>query len=318
MPSRTRPVLKAGFETTGSTRWIIQAITSLGLDHKQGFALDLQLHQQQGDAYRTAPEAALHAGAIDLIDTDWLSICRARAAGTPLVAGCPYGRIMGGLVARVAADIPTLECLRERRVGLLRETDKNWKVLRAWAKQAHGFDPAAHCEIQVIPSKSDLEARLQDGRIDAAIIFWHRIPQLLSTPGLHEVCDVVDLVEALIGTSPATTFFAFREAYIASHPQVVAGFCRAYGEAIQTLIEQPTVWSSIVGLPPSDARDDLYSRWQKRMVTQWSAQDFEHLVQLHEQVCKIDERPLAAPASHWFRPVPAANMANSVLREAQP
>lgn len=319
MVRHTLPTLRAGFETTGSTRWVMQAIHSLGLDRKQGFDLDLILHHRQGDVHRTSPEAALHAGEIDLIDTDWLSICRARAAGIRLTAGFPYGRIMGGLVARESAKIPSLANLKDRRIGLLRETDKNWKVLRAWVKKTHGFDPVEHCETHIIPSKDDLEGQLKDRRIDAAIIFWHRIPQLLKTPGLHEVCDLVDLVESLTETSPATTFFVFREDFICSHPDVVEGFRRAYCQAIHTLSNRPAVWSAIVGsasIESSDTMDNLFSRWKRRMVTEWSAADREDLMRLHELICQLDNHPVTTPDKDWFPCMPTCSLSDNAVLEA--
>lgn len=316
MANHALPKLRAGFETTGSTRWVMQAINNLGLDHKQGFELDLALHHQQGDTRKTSPEAALHAGEIDLIDTDWLSICRARAAGIRLTAGFPYGRIMGGLIAHDSSGISNLADLKGRRIGLLRETDKNWKVLRTWVRHNHGFDPADHCETTIIPAKLALETQLKDRQIDAAIIFWHRIPEILETPGLHEVCDLVDLVESLTGTSPATTFFVFREDFIKSHPQVVDGFRRAYCDAIYILSNNPTVWNSIVGLPSSsnspDVKNSLFSRWKRRMVTQWSAEDREDLLRLDEQIAKIDDHPGIAPDRTWLPCVPADSLSNTV------
>ena len=304
MASQTLPRLRAGFETTGSTRWVMQAIDSLGLDHKHGFDLDLILHNQQGDARKTSPETALLAGEIDLIDTDWLSVCRARSAGVRLTAGFPYGRIMGGLIAHESARISSLAELKNRRIGLLRETDKNWQVLRAWVKKNHGFDPAEHCETPIIPSKQLLEGQLKEGRIDAAIIFWHRIPELLTTPGLHQVCDLVDLVEALTGKSPCTTFFVFREDFINSHPQTVEGFRRAYCEAIHVLCSDQTTWASIVGMPPSTGTPallkNLYSRWQRRMVTRWSATDRDDLIRLNELISGIGRHPGAPFNKDWF------------------
>ncbi len=321
MSSQTLTRLKAGFETTGSTRWIMQTIQNLQLDRRNGFELDLILHQQHGDARRTSPEAALLAGEIDLIDTDWLSICRARSAGTSVSAVFPYGRIMGGLIAHESAGIASLSQLQQRRIGLLRETDKNWQVLRAWVKQNHDFDPAEYCETIIVPSKIELESQLKNGLVDAAIIFWHRIPEILKSPGLHEVCDLVDLVESLTGASPATTFFVFRDDFINHHPEVIAGFCRAYGAAVEALTSQPELWSAVSGVPAADAAaadsSTLYSRWQRRMVTTWSATDWGDLMRLHDLIAQMDSRSVVTPNPEWFPPVSADN-SPSFLKDVLP
>ncbi|MBW2519696.1 MAG: ABC transporter substrate-binding protein [Deltaproteobacteria bacterium] len=300
MHGQTFPALKAGFETTGSTRWVMQTINDYQLDLKNGFELNLILHDQQGDARRTSPETALQAGEIDFIDTDWLSIGRARAAGIPFTAAYPYGRIMGGLLACESSGINSPGDLEGHRIGLLRETDKNWKVLRAWVKQNHGFDPAETCETVVVPSKIELESQLKDQRFEAALIFWHRIPEILNTPWIHQVCDIVDLVESLIDASPATTFFVFRDEFVNRHSHVIVGFCQAYREAIQILVSCPESWYEIVGLPSSKTLDQVYALWQRRMVTSWSSADFDNLVRLHQVVAQIDNQAVPALDKEWF------------------
>ncbi|MCK9988056.1 MAG: lipopolysaccharide export system permease protein, partial [Azoarcus sp.] len=78
------PTLRGAFEATGSGAWLMRAIVACGLDEANGYRLALQLGDDRMRGERHATEARLIDGEVDLIDTDWLSLARHRAAGLPL------------------------------------------------------------------------------------------------------------------------------------------------------------------------------------------------------------------------------------------
>jgi len=244
------PIVRAAFEATGSGSWLMRAILDGGLDRAHGYRLVLELADDRMRGARQATEARLIDGQVDVIDTDWLSLARHRAAGLPLVAAAPYGAIFGGLVAPRDGALRSLADLPGRRIGVVHAQDKNWLLLRAACRQRHGFDPAAVAHCVATGSKTALREALQAGRVDAALLYWHQVPAQVAGAGFVEVCDLVELLDGLPGggTRVPSTFFVFHDALVATQPALVRGFARSVGEAAARLRKDAVLWARISGL----------------------------------------------------------------------
>ncbi len=281
--------LRGAFEATGSPSWIMRTICRRGLDRSHGFALDLKLGGDTVKHSLQATEAVLAEGAADIVDTDWLSIARWRRDGFPVKAVYPYGRIMGGMVVPATSAIHQLPDLKGRRIGVVRTFDKNWLVVRAACLQRHGFDPQNEANVREAMSKTVLLDWLKDGAIDVAVLYWHLIPQLIADGRFRQFQDVLDLVTAISGVNPPTTFFVCREDFIAVKPDLVRAFVAAYCDAVALMREDPDAWAeAVVDTGTSNTElTALRASWDRRVCTSWGQDDLCALTDLFDRLKAI-------------------------------
>lgn len=238
------PILRAGFEGSGSPRWLMRCIQRNGLDRAHGFRLDLGLLGEDGRRHGT-----LHAvadGRADIADADWLALAAARADGLPVTAVHPYGRILGTLMASRGFVGDGLHALAGRRLGVLSTTDKNWTILRAACAAQAGFDLAQAVRVQRCTSRGELVAALAAGTVDAALVHWHLVPDLAATHGCRVLAEVPALAGALGAAPAATTFFVVHEALANNRPQLVDDFLAATRAAIVRLRDDGSEWAAVI------------------------------------------------------------------------
>jgi NitT/TauT family transport system substrate-binding protein len=282
--------LRGGFEATGSPSWIMRTIRQRGLDRRHGFTLDLNLGGDTVKHSLQATEAVLAEGAADIVDTDWLSIARWRRDGFPVKAVFPYGRIMGGMVVPATSNIHHLSDIKGRRIGVVRKFDKNWLVARAACLQRHGFDPETEAHVSEAMSKTVLLDWLENGVIDVAVLYWHLIPQLIVGGRFRQLQDVLDLVTAIAGVNPPTTFFVCREDFIAAKPGLVRAFIAAYCDAVALMRGDDHAWAeAIVDVESSNTELTyaLRAGWDRRVCTSWGPEDLSALTSLFDRLKAI-------------------------------
>ncbi len=282
--------LRAAFEATGTPSWIMRTILSRGLDRRHGFTLDLRLGGDKVKCSLQATEALLAEGAADLVDTDWLSIARWRRDGFSVKAVFPYGRIMGGMVVPAASAIRELPDLKGRRIGIVRKFDKNWLVVRAACLQQHGFDPQHEAQVSEAMSKTVLLEWLENGTVEVAVLYWHLVPRLTASGRFRQLQDVLDLVPALAGVNPPTTFFVCREDLIAANPDLIQAFVAAYCEAVAIMREDPRAWAEAVAdvdRSNTPLLHGLRASWERRVCTTWSPDDVRALTVLFDRLKAI-------------------------------
>lgn len=266
--------LKAAFESTGSPRWIMDTIQRYRLDRKRGFRLEVDFIGDKVQHHLQSTEAALAARQVDFIDTDWISIARCRARGIPVSAVFPYGAIVGGLVGSHDSGILSLSDIRGRQIGVVRRADKNLSVLRAVCVKRYGFDPETQASVREAGSKTALLQQLRAGEVEAALLYWHLIPRLVVSGQFRQVCDVLELLPELgIGAVP-TTFFTFRDEFIARRPALIRAFIGAFCEAVTLMRKNDEIWAHIAEdlLQDSDPAclRALREKWKTRMCTIWN------------------------------------------------
>lgn len=294
------PVLRAGFEASGSGRWLMRTIATYGLDHANGFRLHIELAGDEVHAGLQATEACLAGELADVVDTDWLSIARCRQGGVKLAAAAPYGAIFGGLVARRGAidGVPAscgggnaLPALRGKRIGVVHAHDKNYLLLRGACLRLHGFDLDNACTRVEAGSKTALQTQLADGRVDAALLYWHQIPALVATGEFVELCDLLDMLPLLGMRAVPSTFFVFPDALLVAQPALVHGFCRAAAEAMRILRFDAGAWHAVTGTEAQDAHArGLRAKWLARVGIEWDGAMPADLLAL-ARCLGIDELP---------------------------
>lgn len=283
------PALRAGFDDTGTGRWLMRVVQHYGLDERHGFRLDLFLNRE-GEA-RPRGIAALAAGLTDVVDADWLSIARGRREGHGVTGVFPYGRIMGTVVAGPGSRIKGMDGLRGARLGVIGMEDKNWSVLRAWCRNYRGFDPAGESEVWEAGSRQVLVDAILGGHVDAALVHWHLVPRL-TTGGCAVLAEIPDLARELSGSDAPTTFFVFRDDLVARQPGLVRGFIAAVREAVGFMGEEAVPWFLLAReLPAPDAAclPALRRRWLDRICTRWDAAVVREVARLQQLLAAWDD-----------------------------
>jgi NitT/TauT family transport system substrate-binding protein len=297
--SGDRPVLRARFEHNGSPRYMLYTIKRFGYDHDHGFHLDLQLVSDALDEGRETVEAKLQEGDADLIDIDYISTARERAAGAPIVAFHPYGQTVGGLVAPTDSSIEGLTDLSGRRIGVVRRLDKNWILVRAACREFYDVDPDETATPVEAGSKVELTRLLEDGEVDAILQFWQIVPEIVETGPYREVLPVSRLVDHLAdgGTDtdvdrpiPISTFLT-SEAYLDANPAAVRGFRNAFQDTVERLQRDDELWAEIGEQlmyvnDPAVVRA-VRDRWREMVVPAWDESTVAGMERLFEHLRSV-------------------------------
>ncbi|AZH26753.1 ABC transporter substrate-binding protein [Haloplanus aerogenes] len=282
------PVMRARFEYNGSPRFLLYAIKRLDLDHRHGFHLDVQLVTDELESGMETIRHRLDEGDTDLVDTDYISVARERAAGANIVAFHPYGRTVGGLVAPEDTAIEGLADLSGHRLGVTRRLDKNWILTRAACRKFHDFDPAETATLVEADSRDDLTRLIRGGEVDAGFQFWPLVPELTETGRFVEVLPVSDLVQRLAGTDdklPIATFVT-GDSYLDAHPEAVRGFAAAAQDAVDHLLTRDDIWDDISRrlLPDATVASAVTTGWREMVVTEWGAETIAGMRRLFDHL----------------------------------
>ncbi len=305
--------LRVAFERSGSPGWIMRLIAERGLDERHGFSLEILWWGDRMQQRLQATEAALFAGEADLIDTDWLSLAAHGRQGRSAVAIYPYGRIFGGLVVPAASPITELAQLTGRRLGVVHAGDKNWTITRRCLRAQCGDAVADGVVLVETGSKSVLREQLRDGPLDAALLYWHQVPEAVADGQCRLLHDVLELAARLVPEVPPTTYFVTRESFAASRPELCAGFCAAYREAVDMLRTEPGAWQRIHdechGELSAAGLSLLRRSWAARVCDGWDTATLRHLDALSDQLVVADQPPAPSTAAlfdqRFFHPAAA-------------
>ena len=297
--------LRAAFERTGSPHWIMATMQRLQLDQHHGFTLRVDYLDDQMRAERQSTEQALIQGQVDFIDTDWISLARYRRQGLAISAVYPYGRILGGLLVNPEREIDAVPDLSGKRLGVVSAQDKNWQLTRCYAQRNLGIDLDDAVELVEAGSKTRLRRWLEQGQVDAALVYWHQIPAL-SAQGFCLLLDIPALLPALGFAPTPTTFFVFNDALIDRNPALIQAFIAALNETLQRLQSDDSCWQwlarELLQLDCPDQREALRRLWRGRIAQPWQAeqlQALEPLYQLLQQSSPSEPSRLPSEGFRW-------------------
>jgi NitT/TauT family transport system substrate-binding protein len=305
------PTMRARFEHNGSPRYLLYTIKRFGFDRRHGFHLDVQLVSDELESGMETIRDRLHEGDTDLVDTDYISVARERAAGANIVAVHPYGRTVGGLVAPEESDIAGLADLSGHRLGVTHRLDKNWILTRAACREYHGFDPDETATLVEATSRDDLTRLIREGEVDAGFQFWPLVPELTGIGPYAEVLSVSDLVQRLAGTDdklPIATFVTGKS-YLDAHPDAVRGFAAAARDATDLLVTMDDPWVDIDQrlMADSTVTSAVREGWRDMVVRDWDEKSVAGMYRLFDRLHAVvgaDALGLDAIPDGTFRPNP--------------
>ena len=229
------PKLRLAALKFGTVMWELETIRQHGFDRQNGFQLDIM-----PVAGKQAAAIMLQAGEADAIVSDWLWAARQWPAGRRFLA-VPYSKAVGGVIVP-KGSVKSLGELDGKRIGIAGGAlDKNWLILRAVARQAHGFDLARRAEA-AFASPPIIYRKMLAGEFDAAINFWH-FQARARAAGLVDLVTVEELARRA-GLSPDVPLLAyvFSQAFAGASPELVTGFARASRAAKELLRTDEQAW----------------------------------------------------------------------------
>ncbi len=256
-----RPTIRLGLVQFGTVQWIAEIIRRHGLDAAHGFTL-ATVPLATTDAGRVA----IMAGEADIAVLDWPFVAVQRGAGTKLCFA-PFSSSSGGVVVRAGAAIHALADLKGTRLGVAGgPVDKSWLVVQAASRRQTGLDLAKSAEL-AYGAPPLLDAKLEQGELDAVLTFWNFAAKLESE-GCVEAVSVADCAMAL-GLPPRLDLigFVFREDWATGAGSGIDAFFAAAAQAERMLAasseDASRDWQAI--RPLMGAPDDaLFARLRAR------------------------------------------------------
>lgn len=260
-------VLRAGFEGSGSPRWLMRTIQRRGFDVARGFRLELSFLKESTGRHGTLQAVA--EGVADVVDGDWLALAEARADGLPITAVMPYGHILGTVMLRRGLAGDDLTALYGRRLGVLSTHDKNWTILRTACSLTANFALEQAVHIERYSHRAALDEALEAGAVDAALVHWHRAPELIAC-GHRVLAEIPDLAGTISATMVATSFFVVHEELANHQPERVSGFIAATRDAVAVMRSEEEPWIDLAmepgsGIPSLAPLPALRERWNSRV-----------------------------------------------------
>jgi len=253
------PSLRLGILQFGTVQWIADVIHRHHLDTAHGLTMTTSKL-----ANTDAGRVALMAGADDVIVSDWMFAAAQRAAGTKLCFA-PFSNALGGIMVRPDAPIHAFADLKGRALGVAGgPVDKSWLVVQAAARQTAGIDLATAARI-VYGAPPLLDAKLQQGELDAVLTFWNFAARL-EAAGCREAISVADCAKKL-GLPPQLSLvgFVFRQNWAEKNRPTIDGFLDAVDQAEHLLATSEAEWQQI--RPLMDAPDNaLFASLRRRFI----------------------------------------------------
>jgi NitT/TauT family transport system substrate-binding protein len=204
-------------------------------------------------ALKDAANVAIQGGAVDVIVNDWIWVARQRAEGRDFTF-VPYSRAVGGIMVRPDAGVRTLADLRGKRLGVAGGAlDKNWLLLRAYARKTLGEDAATLVkpDFAAPPLLNELMLR---GELPAVLNYWHFAARLQAA-GMKELLGIDEVLRALgVDGELPLVGWVFRDEWAQRNRAALEGFLRASAQAERVMRDSDTIWQEL--RPLTRAEDD--------------------------------------------------------------
>lgn len=278
------PEVSVGVLKFGTVNWLMDVISSNGLDVENGYKLALRPL-----AGKPATTIALQSGDVDMIVTDWPWAMRQRAEGVDYVFS-PYSTTLGAVMTAPAAGIGDICDLKGRRIGVVGgPLDKSWLLLQALTKEQCGFDLAAEAEA-LFGAPPLLSRQLTEGAVDAVSTFWHFAARL-EAGGMTRLIGAGEMMASLGVTPPPPLIgFVWSETTFKDRADALAGFLASAEAANALLRSSDAEWERLRPLmrAKSDAEfEALRDRYREGAEDAWTDAHAKGAETLHNVLIRI-------------------------------
>ncbi|GLC78911.1 ABC transporter substrate-binding protein [Lacrimispora brassicae] len=197
-------------------------ITEQGLDKKYGFQLDMQVFSSAKDR-----DAALQAGELDGVFTDFIGLCMYQNAGLDVKAtGCTDGDYV--LLAGKDTGITSLKDGAGKSIAISENTLIEYSL--DYILNNAGLDDT-YLDKQVVPRIPDRLEMLRNGKVDLILL-----PEPFSTLAIKDGAVVLGSANT-VGLYPAVS--AFTKNSIDEKSDTIKKMYQAYDEAVDYLNSTP-------------------------------------------------------------------------------
>jgi len=270
--------LKIGVLAFGTVNWELQAIQNEGLDKQYGLDLDVQKL-----AGPDAGKIGLQGGSLDVIATDWIWVANQNQAGADY-RFIPYSVQAGALMAPKDSPIRGVADLKGKTLGVAGgPLDKNWILLKAYAKKAAGLDLEKDAT-PVFAAPPLLNQQLAEGKLDALLNFWHYAAKL-EAQGFRRVLDGREVLKGLGVEAPTPNLgFVFKQSFGTAHKPALEAFLKASEQARSLLCGKDEVWQKIAPLTQeTDPKQQaaLRKEYCAGLVKQWTDSEKQAVAKIY-------------------------------------
>jgi NitT/TauT family transport system substrate-binding protein len=285
--------VKVGVLEFGTVSWELDVIRHHGLDKQRGFTLEVQ-----GFGSGEATNVALQGEAVDAIVDDYLWVSRQRSSGQMLTF-VPFSSTVGALMVPPGSGIRALADLKGRKLGVAGgPIDKSWLLIQGLAAKRHGMDLAAEVEV-VYGAPPLLNAKVEDGELDAVLNYWHFAARL-DARGYRQLVGVEEAIEELgVASVPPQLGYVFYQSFADENPELIAAFADA-SRAAKELLEGDAEWERI--RPLTKAEDDatfeaLKRRFRAGIVEHWGEAEQADAAELYRILADLGGEELVGGAT---------------------
>ena len=220
----------------GSQSFIPFVIDKFKLDEKYGFKLERIVFSDS-----KAAAAAVQAGSAEIAIFDWNAISLMRNAGIDVIGIAPFITYVSTIVVPTDSPIQGVADLKGKKFGIFSRQSTDWILVDAAARNKHGIELAKEAELQEAAPPL-LRGSLEQGRIDATIMFSSIAPDMLATGKFRNAFAVRDVTDELGLPLAPYLMIGTTERYAKEKPENVKAFVAAYKEVFDILMKDDSVW----------------------------------------------------------------------------
>jgi ABC-type nitrate/sulfonate/bicarbonate transport system substrate-binding protein len=220
----------------GSQSFIPFVIDKFDLDTKYGFQLERIVFSDS-----KAAAAAVQSGSAEIALFDWNAMALMRNAGIDVVGIAPFITYVSTIVVPEASPIKGVGDLKGTKFGIFSRQSTDWILVDTLARKTYALDLAKDAQL-VEAAPPLLRGSLEQGAIDATIMFSSIAPDMLATGKFRNAFAIRDVAEELGLPLAPYLMIGTTERYAAEKPQNVKAFVAAYKEVYDILMSNDGVW----------------------------------------------------------------------------
>lgn len=287
-----KTTIRIGVQATGTLAWELSAL----LDQAKDPDFQVEMHPV---ATTEAGKIALQSGAVDIIVSDWIWVSRMRSDGGDFTF-YPYSTTSGTLMVPENSPIHAIKDLKGKRLGIAGgELDKNWLLLQALA-QREQLDLNASVE-KVFGAPPLINEQLKQGRVDAALTYWH-FGAKLEVQGYRQLIDGKGILKGLgIQENISALGYVFKQSWAGSHKKVLDSFFQSSKKAKQLLCASESEWQKVIPLTQADdatTQAKLRQRYCEGNVMQWGIPEQQAAERIYTLLRTVSNNQLTGKSEH--------------------
>ncbi|MDN2583846.1 ABC transporter substrate-binding protein [Aquibium sp. ELW1220] len=220
----------------GSQSFIPFVIDKFDLDTKYGFELERIVFSDS-----KAAAAAVQSGSAEIALFDWNSLALMRNGGIDVIGIAPFITYVSTIVVPETSPINGVGDLKGTKFGIFSRQSTDWILVDTLARKKYELDLARDAQL-VEAAPPLLRGSLEQGAIDATIMFSSIAPDMLATGKFRNAFAIRDVAEELGLPLAPYLMIGTTERYAAEKPQNVKAFVAAYQEVYDILMKDDGVW----------------------------------------------------------------------------